>query len=166
MMEKDAATLRVGQLVCLIAPYITEVQLLHIQTKDHMEIPSSASSLVSYITLAITVAMFLIHPTLLLLPVLPPMSPLFVSIMILRMTMALALAQVGTIKIHLHADFMIMKTSQQQFNVVIVEVELSLVKLPIKKQPVSMTILLVIVLETLAPCFMMLILVPVGIMIH
>jgi hypothetical protein len=165
MMEKDAATLRVGQLVCLIAPYITEVQLLHIQTKDHMEIPSSASSLVSYITLAITVAMFLIHPTLLL-PVLPPMSPLFVSIMILRMTMALALAQVGTIKIHLHADFMIMKTSQQQFNVVIVEVELSLVKLPIKKLPVSMTILLVIVLETLAPCFMMLILVPVGIMIH
>jgi hypothetical protein len=165
MMEKDAATLRVGQLVCLIAPYITEVQLLHIQTKDHMEIPSSASSLVSYITLEITVAMFLIHPTLLL-PVLPPISPLFVSIMILRMTMALALAQVGTIKIHLHADFMIMKTSQQQFNVVIVEVELSLVKLPIKKLPVSMTILLVIVLETLAPCFMMLILVPVGIMIH
>jgi hypothetical protein len=110
MMEKDAATLRVGQLVCLIAPYITEVQLFHTITTDLMEIPIIASSLVSYITSAITVAIFLIHPTLPLpLPVLllVTTSTLFVSIMILRMTMAIALAQIGTIKIHNHAAFMI-----------------------------------------------------------
>jgi hypothetical protein len=156
MMEIDAATMKDGKLVCLIVSYITAVELLHFQTLDLMQILKIATSLVSHTRLAITVAILLIHPTQPLLPLLMvTKSTILVSMTTLHKTLLMILALIGTMNnIHNIVDNLIMINSQLQSNVVHAEGGLCLIKLPIKKLHVSMTILLEIVLETPAHIIM------------